>query len=55
MTVRLGTIPEGEAGVRWRAWQVRGAAQDRRTAARMRVVVLLMVTAFVIWVSVLLA
>jgi hypothetical protein len=49
MTTRLGAVPDGDASVRWRAWQARGAAQDRRSAVTMRVVMLLIAVAIVIW------
>ena len=42
-------IPDLDADIRWRDWQARGAASDRRTAARMRMVVLLVVAALIAW------
>jgi hypothetical protein len=42
-------ITDVEADIRWREWQARGAASDRRTAARMRTVMLLIVVALVVW------
>jgi hypothetical protein len=42
-------IPDVEAEIRWRDWQARGAASDRRTAARMSKVMLLIVTALIVW------
>jgi hypothetical protein len=47
-------VPDVEADIRWRAWQARGFAGDRRTAARMRAVVLLIAAALIIWFVVLL-
>jgi hypothetical protein len=44
-----------EADIRWRDWQARGAAGDRRTATRMRKLMLLIVTALVVWFAVELA
>jgi hypothetical protein len=38
-----------EADRRWREWLARGAASDRRTAARTRKVMLLIVTALIGW------
>jgi len=49
MTNHTAVIPDVEADVRWRDWQARGAASDRRTAARMRKVMLLVVTALMVW------
>ena len=34
---------------RWRDWQARGAASDRRTATRMRKVMMLVVAALIGW------
>jgi len=45
----VAVIPDVEAAIRWRDWQARGAANDRRTAARMRYAMLIAVAAFVVW------
>ncbi len=42
-------IPDAEADTGWRDWQARGAASDRRTAARMRKIMLLIVAALIVW------
>ena len=42
-------IPDVQADIRWRDWQTRGAANDRRTAARMRYMMLIIVAALVVW------
>lgn len=42
-------IANVEANVRWSDWQARGAASDRRTAARMRNVMLLVAAALIVW------
>ena len=34
MTNHTAVIPDVEADIRWRDWQARGAASDRRTATR---------------------
>lgn len=47
MTIQATVIPDVEADIRWRAWQARGAVTDRRTAARMRMVMLLVVAALI--------
>lgn len=49
MTIQTAIIPDVEADIRWRDWQARGAASDRRTAARMRKVMLLIVAALIAW------
>jgi hypothetical protein len=41
-----------EADVRWRKWQARGAENDRRTAKRMRGLMLLIAVGFVVWIVV---
>lgn len=40
---------EADADARWRAWKARGAAEDQRTAGRMRLVLLLLVAAVIVW------
>ena len=45
----MTVIPDVEADIRWREWQARGAATDRRTAARMRKLMLLIVAALIAW------
>ena len=42
-------VPDVEAAIRWRDWQARGAANDRRTAARMRYAMLIAVAALIVW------
>ena len=49
MTAHSAVISDVEADIRWRDWQARGAASDRRTAARMRKVMLLIVAALIVW------
>jgi len=49
MTNHTAAIPDPEADIRWRDWRARGAASDRRTAARMRKLMLLIVAALIIW------
>ena len=48
-TAVVSTVEEIDAEVRWREWQARGASSDRRTAARMRKVVLAVVVAWIAW------
>jgi hypothetical protein len=55
MTIQTAVIPDVEADIRWRGWQARGAASDRRTAATMRKVMLLIVAALSAWFVVRLA
>ena len=52
MTPQTAVITDGGADVRWRDWRARGAAGDRRTAARMRKVLLLLVVALIAWCAV---
>lgn len=52
MTIHAAGLPNVEADIRWRDWQARGAASDRRTAARMRKLMLLIVTALIVWLVV---
>jgi hypothetical protein len=50
MTNQVAIIPDAEAEVRWRNWQVRGAEADRRTAKRMRGWMLLLAAGFLVWI-----
>ena len=52
MTNHTAVIPDLEADIRWRDWQARGAASDRRTAARMRNVMLVVIAALIVWFAV---
>ena len=49
MTMPAAVVHDVAADVRWRDWQARGAASDRRTAARMRTVLFLIVAALIVW------
>jgi hypothetical protein len=49
MTTLVATAAQSEADIRWHNWQARGAESDRRTARRMRKVLLLIVAALVVW------
>lgn len=49
MTNQTVVIPDAAAEIRWHDWQARGAANDRRTAARMRRWMLLIVAALAVW------
>jgi hypothetical protein len=55
MTLHVATASDLEGDRRWREWQVRGAAGDRRTARRMRTIALLIAAFLAIWLAVLLA
>jgi len=48
-TPAAAVVLDMEAAIRWRDWQARGAADDRRTAARMRYVMVIIVAALIIW------
>lgn len=52
MTDLVGPAADSEADIRWRNWQARGAEGDRRTATRIRRLMLVIATAFAIWLFV---
>jgi hypothetical protein len=54
MTNHTAAIPDPAAEIRWREWQARGAASDRRTAVRMRGVLFVLVAGLVAWLFVVL-
>ena len=47
MTTQAAVVPDAET--RWRDWQARGVESDRRTARTMRVVLLAIVAALLMW------
>lgn len=49
MTTHTAGLSDVDADIRWREWKARGAASDRRTAARMRTLLLLVVAALIVW------
>jgi hypothetical protein len=49
MTNQTAVISVVEPEIGWRDWQARGAASYRRTATRMRLLLLLIVAALVVW------
>lgn len=49
MTNDTAVSADMEAELRWRDWQARGVASDRRMAARMKTVMLLIVAALIVW------
>jgi hypothetical protein len=49
MTNLLATLPDAGADSRWRTWQARGVESDRRTATRMRRLLLVITTALAVW------
>ena len=49
MTNHSAVIHDVEAEIRWRDWQARGDASARRTAARMRKLMLLVIAALIVW------
>ena len=55
MTNQSAVISVVEAESRWRNWQARGAANDRRTATRMRTLLLVIVASLAVWFLVQLA
>jgi len=55
MTDQAAIVADPEAELRWRNWQARGAEADRRTAKRMRALVILIAAAVLVWFGVQLA
>ena len=55
MTSDVATISDPDAEIRWRDWKARGAASDRRTATRMRGLMIFIITALAAWFVVQLA
>ena len=49
MTDQAAIVANPEAERRWRNWQARGTEGDRRTANRMRGLVILIAAAFLVW------
>ena len=52
MTDQVAIVPDTDAEIRWRNWQARGAEGDRRTAKRMRGLMLLIAAGFLVWLVV---
>ena len=55
MTNQAAVVADVGADIRWREWQARGVASDRRTATRMRGLMLLIAAALAVWFFVQLA
>ena len=55
MTDLAAIVADLESELRWRNWQARGAEGDRRTAKRMRALMILIAAAFLVWFVVQLA
>ena len=49
MTTQVAVVPDAEAEIRWQKWLTRGAEADRRTAKRMRGLLLLISVGLVVW------
>ena len=49
MTNQVAIAAETESDTRWRQWQARGAEDDRRTAKRMRGLMLLVAAAYLVF------
>jgi hypothetical protein len=49
MTSLVTIISDTEAEIRWRDWQARGVERDRRTAKRMRRLMLLIGAVLALW------
>ena len=52
MTIATAAAPDAAADIRWRAWQVRGAAHDRRRAAAVRALGACVALGLAVWLSV---
>ena len=52
MTDQGVTVGGREAQILWRNWQARGAEGDRRTARRMRGLMILIVAILIVWFAV---
>jgi hypothetical protein len=52
MTIQTAVPSDGEAAIRWRDWQARGAVNDQRWATRMRTFVLVIGALLAVWVFV---
>jgi len=52
MTDQAAILDDPEAELRWRNWMVRGAEGDRRTARRMRGLMILIVAILIVWFAV---
>ena len=49
MTNQAAVVTDVEAEARWRDWQARGAASDRRTATRMRMLLMVIGILLAVW------
>ncbi len=49
MTNPEAAAVDAGADIRWREWKARGAASDRQTVKRMRIVRILIVSALAVW------
>jgi hypothetical protein len=49
MTNHTAAIPDPAADIRWREWQARGAASDRRMAVRMRGLMFVLAAGLLTW------
>ena len=49
MTDQAAVVTDLDAETRWRDWQARGAASDRRTAARMRILLMFICVLLAAW------
>ena len=49
MTDQTAMVADPEADLRWKNWQARGAEDDRRTAKRMRGLMILIAASFLVW------
>jgi hypothetical protein len=52
MTIGTAVPPDADVDVRWRDWQARGAAADRRSAVMMRSVSVVVSIGLAVWLLV---
>jgi hypothetical protein len=55
MTEQTAIVANTDTDNRWREWQTRGAEDDRRTAKRMRGLMVLVAAGLLVWLAVQLA
>jgi hypothetical protein len=52
MAIQTPSVHHADADLRWREWQARGAEGDRRTATKMRTLMLIIAAALAAWFAV---
>jgi hypothetical protein len=52
VTTQTSAVHDADADRQWREWQARGAESDRKTAVRMRTLMLIIAAALAAWFAV---